>query len=430
MECGEADDGCGGQLVCGECKKYESCNENGKCELCGPDNCKGCCDTMTGCEVGLDHDWCGKGGEACDVCQQNEDCKDGKCEPKAPFKSPIPTVPKAEGLSLTQNLWSLSNVEKILLVCGTDSSDSNVAIINAATGVKLWSEPLLACYTGFLSDLPKGTRGIGKVTTLVGCGPKSCWFKLYDAASSSWGGMTIGINGLGNITDMVMLPDADPKHILITSYSLGLVGSLKSAENATPFGDPGWKYDGQIWNPGDDPDIKGSLISAWAPDYAGKTLIAITDQGDLWWVQQWNPVTALVTKSQVATGIGTDLRRVRCLEGHCGITDYGSKTLTLVDWSATDAAPTVKGTVQVGDGAVGLDIRKDGANWLYLTTGYNDNTYTITTVASDYSVVSSVTTPMDAGCKKPGYATFYTDPAVRYLAVSCEGSGNAYILPY
>jgi len=394
----------------------------GKGSACDPNPC--CVPDCTKKECGDD----GCGG-TCGECGPNEACTaDGKCVAKGPFASPIDLVPNAEGMVFFPETSLYTGVEKILLSCGSsgDGSTNSIEVIDAATGQPMWGQADIYCYDAFLSDIPNGTRGLDHATTMVGCGPNACWFKLYKPDTSSWG-TTYGIgNGLGNITDMVQLPDADPKRFLVTSFTLGLIGSLRSAENATMFGEPGWEYYGQVWYPLDDPDVSGSLISAWAPDFAGKTLIAITDKGDLWWVEQWNPTT----KTRAATGIGTDLRRIRCLEGHCGITDFGSKTMTLVDWSATNAAPTVKGTVQVGDGAVGLDIRKDGANWLYLTTGYNDDTYTITTVGADYSVVSNVTTPMDAGCKKPGYATFYTDPALRYLAVSCEESGNAYIMPY
>lgn len=56
---------------------------------------------------------------------------------------------------------------------------------------------------------------------------------------------------------------------------------------------------------------------------------------------------------------------------------------------------------------------------MYLTTGFIDNTYTITEVAPDFTVVSSVTTPL-TDCTGPGFADFVSDPSVRYVAIGCN----------
>lgn len=82
----------GGQ--CGRCNTGEVCRitsaGGGTCETtqtCGPANCGGCCDFNGKCRSGLEQDACGRLGQFCDQCFNNEQCvPDGRpdsrtCQP-------------------------------------------------------------------------------------------------------------------------------------------------------------------------------------------------------------------------------------------------------------------------------------------------------------------------------------------------------------
>jgi hypothetical protein len=118
---------------------------------------------------------------------------------------------------------------------------------------------------------------------------------------------------------------------------------------------------------------------------------------------------------------GNDPRRVRCLSGICAISNFSSDSLTIVQWDGSPGA-TVASTVDVGDGPVGIDLKEVGGNLSVISTGFNDNTYTVSVIAPDGSVVSNDTSPVPDGCVNPGHAIWLnnTDQAV----VTCNGSDN------
>ncbi len=122
----------------------------------------------------------------------------------------------------------------------------------------------------------------------------------------------------------------------------------------------------------------------------------------------------------VVGNVGNDPRRIRCLGSVCAVSNFGSDSLTLATWDgATNVAITA--TQAVGDGPIGIDLAQAGPNVIVASTGFNDSTYTLTTVAPDGSVVSSETLPAPAGCDQPGHALWLGD-AQQSLVLSCFGS--------
>lgn len=105
----------------------------------------------------------------------------------------------------------------------------------------------------------------------------------------------------------------------------------------------------------------------------------------------------------VVGDVGNGPRRVRCAGGTCAVSNFDSDSLTIVKWDGGDNA-VITATVNVGDGPVGIDLREVGDTVEIISTGFNDNTLTITTVASDGTVVESVTSPVESGCTGPGHA--------------------------
>lgn len=474
-ECGGPwDDGCGSNLECPDlvCPPEEKCEEgqcvvfcgNGVCDTYDGENCANCaqdcpckadeacisdiaqpfcckkdrvcqfglffitccepgefCDPDLGCIDSCGNDICNDdAGEDCNNCEVDCGCKEdevcsegGLCIPKSPFKSPVKVVGKPERI---QFLFApILYAYAVLAAIGP--MGNTVGLYNAEIGASIFTDSFAHGYAAYLLQHPAGPW------TLLGCGAGSCWYKTHDP-TFGWNVMTVGLPFLGNITDMVPLPEPDPGRVLYVAYDYDQIGLLVTVPT-TGLGGPGWEHDENIVFGSSLDGKTGSLISAWAPDYSGMALVAVTDGGDLWWVDNWKAGTP----AKAGSALGTNLRQIRCADDHCGITDYGSTNLTLVQWASPAAAPAVKGTVTVGNGAVGLDVRKDGDHWLYLTTGFNDNTYTLTTVAADFSIISNVTTTL-TDCTNPGHATFHEDHSIRYLVVSCNGNDQALILEY
>jgi hypothetical protein len=124
--------------------------------------------------------------------------------------------------------------------------------------------------------------------------------------------------------------------------------------------------------------------------------------------------------------VGDSPRRIRCLPSHhlCAVSNFASDSLTIVQWNGLETASIV-GEIAVGDGPVGIDLVAAGANVKVISTGFNDDTYTVTTLDPDGAELSNVTTPAPAGCDNPGHATWLPNsPGTAVL--SCKGPPAAY----
>jgi hypothetical protein len=182
------------------------------------------------------------------------------------------------------------------------------------------------------------------------------------------------------------------------------------------------------------PGASGAIISAFAfdtlkfgtngllaPDSTGwVAAVTIGQPGELWLK---NPAT--FTNGIRIGSVGNDPRRIRCLPSAqlCVVSNFGSDSLTIVQWDGLGNA-AILGTVSVGDGPVGIDLRTDGDNVAVLSTGFNDHTYTITELGPDGSVVSNVTQPAPDGCANPGHGLWLND-AANTAVITCSTS-NAY----
>jgi hypothetical protein len=155
---------------------------------------------------------------------------------------------------------------------------------------------------------------------------------------------------------------------------------------------------------------------------AGSTgrLAAVTDgqPGQLYLVDPATPQDA----ATLVGGVGNDPRRIRCLPSRslCAVSNFGGDSLTIVRWDGGTTI-SIAGTVAVGDGPVGIDLREDGANTAVISTGFNDDTVTVTVLAADGSVISNATTPAPTGCASPGHATWLRNTPGTAV-VTCNGS--------
>lgn len=441
---GPWDDGCGGTVTCPECLSDSRCTEgtcvkktcgDGPCDADVGEDCESCpadcgCGDGETCVQGSispgGKDACCPTPRACvhamavpdsipticcpegQVCLPNDDCGAA-----SPFASPVTVVPGVEWVQFGKvpGLYEYD----VLQAAGTGSGGWGV--YSAVTGATIYKDAHGANAYGIrLIRHPSGPW------TVLGCGPGSCFYKTR-SDTYGWNVMTVAVPFLGNVTDTVPLPEADPARVLYTSYSNNAVGLLCTVADSGVG--PGWGNEKTLVPAGGLPEANGNVISAWGPSHADRQLAIVTAGGDLWWTADWDANVPM----RVASGLGTDLRRFRCAGDHCGITDHGSRKLTIVRYGTAGGAPAVTSTLDVGDGAIGLDIIESGGSWWYLTTGSKDDTVAVTQVGSDFSVVTSAITPL-TDCPGPGHASFNTDPAVRYFVVSCNGNGTAQILPY
>jgi len=122
--------------------------------------------------------------------------------------------------------------------------------------------------------------------------------------------------------------------------------------------------------------------------------------------------------------VGSDARRIRCAAGVCAVTSFADDLLTIALSDGINP-PTIIGDVKVGDGPVDLALKVlNNGDVLIGSTGFNDNTWTLTEIASDGSTVSNTTLQVDDGCTNPGHISFFEDGVGQKALITCYGSDN------
>jgi hypothetical protein len=165
----------------------------------------------------------------------------------------------------------------------------------------------------------------------------------------------------------------------------------------------------------------GTPISAYADPSSTRVLVAMTGTPGKLVIA--DPALQAPFGTVTVGNLGDDPRRVRCLAGVCAISNRTSNTLTLALWDG-GANASITGTTAVGDGPVGVDLRAlAGGTTAIASTGFDDDSYTITVVDSAAAVVASATTAVPEGCSQPSHPLWLGD-AEQHLVVSCFGSGN------
>ena len=237
---------------------------------------------------------------------------------------------------------------------------------------------------------------------------------------------------IGNVTDAYRPPepvgglDYDG-HFLAVSYSERQVLMYEWSTDFDRW--EGTQMNASFFTYDDESETDYSPISAWSA-FDGFVIVAMTLEpsadsnyaGELWYGDYASEFTHA---SSVFVGeLGVNPRRIRCLSGVCAVSSWRDGYLTLISWPDTSEPPAITDRQIVGNGPVGIDLIEDGSNVLVVSTGYNDNTYAITTVASDGSVVSSETLYAPDGCTAPGHAIWIEDGGTKKVVLSCNTSNN------
>lgn len=158
---------------------------------------------------------------------------------------------------------------------------------------------------------------------------------------------------------------------------------------------------------------------------AGGPILAVTDgtPGKLF---KHAATGTLGETPQEIGNLGNNPRRIRCAGDVCAASNFASDSLTVVTWDAQDVVSIV-GTVAVGDGPVGIDIRpRTDGHVEVVSTGLNDDSYSVTVLRSDGSTVSNQKRAAPAGCAGPGHAVWGRGSEI---LVSCNESDAIAVVP-
>jgi len=174
---------------------------------------------------------------------------------------------------------------------------------------------------------------------------------------------------------------------------------------------------------GGDLPYAGDMASAVGSEVNGSILVATGGTpGEIW---LWHDSGSGFEATDLGD-VGDTPRRLRTLNGIAVLTNFGSGTITILTWDGAGSAAIV-GTQAVGDGPVGVDLLpRAGGGVFALTTGWNDDTYTITEIDGAGAVVASNTTALPAGHLQPAHGIWLHDADESFI-VSCFGSGHLFV---
>lgn len=156
---------------------------------------------------------------------------------------------------------------------------------------------------------------------------------------------------------------------------------------------------------------RGTSVSAYADSIKGPVYVA-TDSANGMPGQLWSHDLSDPMKKPTEIGdLGMAPRRIRCLEKVCAVTNFESDTLTVA--VERSAGLEIVGTVDVGDGPVGVHLKKSsGGNVLALTTGSAEGSFHVTELDSNGNKVSQSSYQAPTECKGPGFARWHDKNSV------------------
>lgn len=171
------------------------------------------------------------------------------------------------------------------------------------------------------------------------------------------------------------------------------------------------------------PAKTGSMVSAFQ----------LVKDGPIIAVGSGSPGSIHYDSDGTGAGTGTKIgdagntpRRIRCLLPVCAVSNYGSNALTILSWDGS-AQPSITATQSVGTGPVGIDLKADGDGAKIISTGFADNTYTVTTVDGAGAVTDNVTKSVPNGCTSPAHAVWIEDATNTKAVISCYDGAVAVV---
>lgn len=167
-------------------------------------------------------------------------------------------------------------------------------------------------------------------------------------------------------------------------------------------------------------DASGKLVCA---TQFGDQLLAVTEgvPGELWRIEP-SAVDPQWSRIMTVGDTGNSVPDIKCREyddgsGTCAFGVFGADEVIVTDCTA-DGECSLTETFSVGDGPLGLDMRRAGDSTLIAVTCFNDNSLYLITLAPEGTSLQSLV--MD-NCNSPSDVTFLADGN---LAVACNGDGT------
>jgi hypothetical protein len=305
--------------------------------------------------------------------------------------------------------WAGMTTSHLLLVSGYDG----ILGLNLATGEELLTDfyqPASAVLGVIGLNASAAPETANYRDVLVEYGNDGLRFMPYDAADSQWGPPQWMIS-------MAQVPDAipfngDPGSGGFVYVIYGQVAFVTYDELLDK-----WDFD-HTFHMSSFPDMWSGFASAFARDETG-TFLAV-EAGYPGKLYMHNRTAAVVIGN-----VGNEPRKIRVLDEVGAVTNFYDDSITLISWDTSDNCAVLE-TVSVGDGPIGLDlIGLDSGNIAIVTTGYIDDTFTITEVTASGGLVSSDTQPVTTGCTQPGHAVWIRDGS---LKVMISGSDNVAVM--
>ncbi len=298
-----------------------------------------------------------------------------------------------------------------------------VASDHGLAAVDMFSRSILPS-ASLLSDEPADTPPLGGMFMrvnyrddqlhLLRFGMDGGWLTGWDHEASTWFEFGQLIEWQAAITDAVHFLDGEEGGLYISSW--GQVNQLAWNEGWGSYEQSGRIQGGDL--PG-----AGSPASAVGSEADGSMLVATGGTpGELW---LWHDSGSGFEATDLGDA-GHTPRRLRALNGIAVLSNFGSGTITILTWDGAGSA-AITATQAVGDGPVGVDLLERAGGGVYaITTGWNDNSYTITEIDGAGAVVNSTTTVLPAGHLQPAHGAWLHDIDESFV-VSCFGSGHLFV---
>lgn len=244
---------------------------------------------------------------------------------------------------------------------------------------------------------------------LLQFGGAGAFLNVWDEDTGNWSDFGQLIEFQTSVTDAVPLTDTSEALLLVDGY--GRVRQLDWNE-----GNGGYDQSERLTH--------GTNAASAAGRAADGPLLYVTN-GSPGHAYLWHDDGGGFAAMDLGA-VGDTPRRIRHLNGIAVATSFASDQISVITWDGAGTA-AITATQAVGDGPVGVDLLARAGGGVYaLTTGWGDNSYTITEIDGAGAVVASVTTTLPAGCTQPAHGLWAGDADDTFV-VSCFGSSKLFV---
>lgn len=163
-------------------------------------------------------------------------------------------------------------------------------------------------------------------------------------------------------------------------------------------------------------------FSETSPMLVGTVTDDVDRNSTLWIVELVGGVAVPVAVDNIFPA--AEVRRIRCLEGICAVTAYGSGfgfgNTVMFTWDGADGVEPIQG---LSGRTIGVDLRMSGGNTVLIaTTSFTGNSFVVHEISTAGEYLNGAFEDAPAGCTGPGHVAFRQD---REVILTCNSSGEA-----